>query len=215
VREKKSKQWRIDRLPPGVVMSKSDFLRNYTSVNKYYFASNSSSGTDKQPVAVADPVYVRKKVDPMTQTVSLLLAGPSRWLNPVVRSSFPTGTTLKKGVDSLAPDDQNRLTVPLNARADRVSRSKCEEMAAQLLFTLRDLTPTGVDEVELQRENGTQLCAFDEDDAELAVTHEAASSEYQYFIDGKHRLVRLSSSSDDKSVAQVPGALGEGAEELR
>lgn len=39
-RDGKSKQWRIDSLPPGVVMGKSDFQRNYMSVNRYYFASN-------------------------------------------------------------------------------------------------------------------------------------------------------------------------------
>ncbi|MFJ2236650.1 LpqB family beta-propeller domain-containing protein [Streptomyces sp. NPDC087859] len=216
VREKKSKQWRIDS-PPGVVMGKSDFLRNYTSVNRYYFASNSSTESDGQPVAVADPVYVRKKVDPMTQTVSLLLAGPSRWLNPVVRSSFPTGTALKKDVTQLTPDDQNRLTVPLNAKADRVGSKKCQEMAAQLLFTLRDLTPTGVSSVELQRSDGTQLCGpLDESDVETAVVHEVAKDGYQYFIDSKHRLVRLASASTNpESFAAVPGALGEGEKELR
>ncbi len=40
----KTKQWRIDELPPGVVMGQGDFERNYTSVNKYYFASNSIAG---------------------------------------------------------------------------------------------------------------------------------------------------------------------------
>ncbi|MDN3028715.1 LpqB family beta-propeller domain-containing protein [Streptomyces sp. S.PB5] len=216
VREKKSKQWRIDRPPPGVVMGKSDFLRNYTSVNRYYFASNSSTGSDTQPVAVADPVWVRKKVDPLTQTVSLLLAGPSRWLDPVVRSSYPTGTTLKKGIGSLAPDDQNRLTVPLNVKANRIGQDKCKEMAAQLLFTLRDLTPTGVDEVELQRSDGTRLCDLTEIAAENLVVHEAANDDYQYFVDGKHRLVRLDSDSDDLDAFEpVPGALGEGEKPLR
>ncbi|MEU6381428.1 LpqB family beta-propeller domain-containing protein [Streptomyces sp. NPDC046909] len=216
VREKKSGQWRIDRPPPGVVMGKSDFLRNYTSVNKYYFASNSSTGTGGLPVAVADPVFVRKKVDPMTQTVSLLLAGPTRWLNPVVRSSFPTGTELKKGVGSLAPDDQNKLTVPLNVNADRVNGEKCREMAAQLLFTLRDLTPTGVEEVELQGANGAQLCPpLDESGADFVVAHAPSKDEYQYFIDGKHRLVRLASGSSGKEFTPVPGALGDGDKQLR
>ncbi|MFF7449309.1 MULTISPECIES: LpqB family beta-propeller domain-containing protein [unclassified Streptomyces] len=216
VREKKSKQWRIDDVPPGVVMGKSDFLRNYTSVNRYYFASNTPSEANGQPVAVADPVYVRKKVDPLTQTVSLLLAGPSRWLNPVVRSSFPTGTKLRKDVTRLAPDDQNQLTVPLNVKSDRVGLQKCREMAAQLLFTLRDLTPTGVTSVELKGSDGTQLCApFGGSDAENTVVHAVAKNEYQYFIDAKHRLVRLASQGEGTEPAPVPGALGEGDTELR
>ncbi|MBW8740614.1 MAG: GerMN domain-containing protein [Streptomyces turgidiscabies] len=216
-REKKGGQWRIDDLPQGVVMGKSDFLRNYTSVNKYYFASNTPSESDAQPVSVADPVYVRKKVDPMTQTVSSLLKGPSRWLGPVVRSSFPTGTTLKKGVTSLAPDDQNRLTVPLNDKANRVGLVKCTEMAAQLLYTLQDLTPTGVEEVDLQRANGSQLCVLRKNGAEdVAARGVVQSPEFQYFIDGKHRLVRV--AGDDSPAAQVspvPGALGDGDKQLR
>ena len=40
VHDKKTKQWRIDSPPRGVVMGRSDFQRNYVSVNKYYFASN-------------------------------------------------------------------------------------------------------------------------------------------------------------------------------
>ena len=105
----KSGQWRIDSLPQGVVMGQSDFQRNYTSVDKYYFASDTSAGETGQPVAVADPVFVRSKVDPTTQLVRSLLNGPTSWLGPVVRSSFPTGTALKKGVSGLTPDDQNRL----------------------------------------------------------------------------------------------------------
>ncbi|MDW4910802.1 LpqB family beta-propeller domain-containing protein [Streptomyces sp. ADMS] len=217
-REKKSGQWRIDDLPQGIVMGKSDFLRNYTSVNKYYFASNTPTESDGQPVSVADPVYVRKKVDPMTQTVSSLLEGPSRWLGPVVRSSFPTGTALKKGVTSLTPDDQNRLTVPLNDKANRVGSAKCTEMAAQLLYTLQDLTPTGVDEVALQRANGTQLCVLDKNRAEIVAARGVVQRPgFQYFIDGEHRLVRVAGDSVEAAadVGPAPGALGEGEKELR
>lgn len=219
IREKKSGQWRIDDLPQGIVMGKSDFLRNYTSVNKYYFASNTPTESDGQPVSVADPVYVRKKVDPMTQTVNSLLEGPSRWLGPVVRSSFPTGTALKKGITSLTPDDQNQLTVPLNDKASRVGSAKCTEMAAQLLYTLQDLTPTGVDKVALQRADGTQLCLLDKDRAEIVAARGVVQHpDFQYFIDGKHRLVRVADDSvdaDEDNVSPVPGALGEGEKQLR
>lgn len=96
-KDAKSGQWRIDDLPQGVVMGESDFQRNYMSVNKYYFASNTSVGASSQPIAVADPVFVRRRVDPVTQMVRSLLNGPTSWLGPVVRSSFPTGTALRKG----------------------------------------------------------------------------------------------------------------------
>ncbi|MEV0177304.1 LpqB family beta-propeller domain-containing protein [Streptomyces sp. NPDC050803] len=208
----KSKQWRIDGLPNGVVMGKSDFERNYMSVNKYYFASNTDARTGGQ-TAVADPVYVRERVDPMTQMVRSLLNGPTSWLRHVVRTSFPTGTALEKGT-SLTPDDQNKLTVPLNDRAARVGLSKCTEMAAQLLFTLRNLTPA-VDEVELEA-GDRQLCSLTEEQA--ATEAERGSTEhveYVYFLDEKHRLVRMPADDSGTTPEPVPGALGEGGTPLR
>ncbi|GGZ21637.1 LpqB family beta-propeller domain-containing protein [Streptomyces poonensis] len=208
-----SKQWRIDRLPQGVVLGKSDFRRTYVSVNKYYFTSSTQPG---QMGTVADPVYVRRQVDPVTQMVRSLLKGPTRWLEPVARTSFPPGTALKKGVESLTPDDQNKLTVPLNGRADRAELGKCREMAAQLLFTLQDLTPTGVDEVELQRSDGTQLCELDEDRAGIVAAHGAGQgADFEYFIDGDDRLVRMSSRGGVESPEPVPGVLGAGDKSLR
>ncbi|MDX3588135.1 LpqB family beta-propeller domain-containing protein [Streptomyces europaeiscabiei] len=212
-RVKDTKQWRIDRLPQGVVLGRSDFERNYKSINKYYFTSAAQSG---EPGTVADPVYVRSQVDPVTQVVRDLLKGPTRWLNPVARTSFPSGTALKKGTRALTPDDQNKLVVPLNKKADRVSDSRCEEMAAQLLFTLQDYMPTGVEEVELQGSTGAQLCVFREGQTDVVAAHGSGkSAAYEYFIDGDHKLVRLSERDSVTTPTAVPGALGEGEKQLR
>jgi hypothetical protein len=213
---KSNKQWRIDGLPQGVVMGTSDFQRNYVSVNKYYYASNGTSGNGRPLGTVADPVFVRAQVDPMTQIVRALLKGPTSWLNPVVRSSFPSGTELKNGDVSLSPDDRNSVTVPLNAKADRVGSPQCRKMAAQILLTLRNLTPTGVDEVELQRSNGSQLCVLAKAKAESVASHGTGEHpEYQYFIDHDQRLVRMPGGNRDKKPEPVPGALGEGGKKLR
>ncbi|MER7377701.1 LpqB family beta-propeller domain-containing protein [Streptomyces lanatus] len=212
-RDKKTKQWRIDVPPRGVVVGRSDFQRNYMSVDKYYFATNTTLGTSPHTAAVADPVYVRRNVDPMTQTVRSLLKGPTSWLNPVVRSSFPTGTALK-GVTTLTPDDQNRLTVPLNDKAARVGPTKCNEMAAQLLFTLQNLTPT-VDEVVLKA-GGRQLCTSNGEQAEAVATRGSVErADYLYLLDDKHRLVRLAAATNGTSPDPVPGALGDGGTQLK
>jgi lipoprotein LpqB-like beta-propeller protein/sporulation and spore germination protein len=212
VRDSKSGQWRIDGLPQGIVMARSDFQRNYLSVDKYYFASGNPS--DGQPAAVADPVYVRERVDPMTQVVRSLLKGPTNWLGPVVRSSFPAGTALRKGVVSLTPDDQNRLTVPLDVKPKKVGTGECAEMATQILFTLQNLTPT-VDTVELEAADGTSLCTLGENRAESVAAHGAAKHpEYVYFLDDKHRLVRVPADSGATTPEPVPGALGEGVKPL-
>lgn len=207
-------QWRIDRLPQGIVMGQSDFLRNYMSVNRYYFASNTADKNQGRPVAVADPVYIRKQVDPMTSVVRSLLAGPTWWLDPAVRSGFPTGTALARSVHTLTPDDQNKLTVPLNDRAKSVSSTKCAEMAAQLYYTLQDLTPTGVGEVEL-RSGGRRLCTLDEERAEsVATTSSQSRPEYQYLV-VQGRLVRLPVTDEGPETEPVPGALGTTAAGLR
>ncbi|MER6732693.1 LpqB family beta-propeller domain-containing protein [Streptomyces puniciscabiei] len=213
-RDPKNGQWRIDTLPDGVVMGKSDFQRNYTSVDKYYFASGTTGGSTGEPVAVADPVFVRSKVDPMTQMVRSLVAGPTRWLGPVVRSSFPTGTALQEDVSGLAPDDQNKLTVPLNLKVSQVAATRCTEMATQVLFTLRNLAPT-LESVELQGVGGHRLCDLSEERAEATAWHGSAKSpENLYYLDGKHRLVRMPTGSTTTSAVPVPGPLGEGGKGL-
>ncbi|MCS0602590.1 LpqB family beta-propeller domain-containing protein [Streptomyces sp. LP11] len=211
----KTGQWRIDGLPDGVVLGKSDFQRNYSSVDKYYFASNTAAGPNGQPVAVADPVFVRGKVDPMTQMVRSLIKEPTSWLRPVVRSSFPTGTALRKGVSELTPDDQNRLTVPLNLKASQVTAGKCTEMATQLLFTLRNLAPT-LEAVELRGLGDGRLCELTEEQAESTAWHGSAKRpEYLYYLDGKHRVVRMPTGSTGTGAVPVPGPLGEGGKELQ
>ncbi|MFI2415049.1 LpqB family beta-propeller domain-containing protein [Streptomyces sp. NPDC018947] len=217
-RDPKTRQWRIDVLPQGVIMGKSDFQRTYMSVNKYYFASDTvpktGAGTSAQPAAVADPVYVRRLVDPLTQVVRSLISGPTSLLGPVVRSGFPTGTALADGTDSLAPDDRDKLTVPLNARARGVGSDRCDEMAAQLLFTLQSLTPA-VDEVELTS-GGKRLCSLSEERAEtVAWRGSAQRPDYLYFVDAEHRLVRIAAGSNGTRPEPVPGALGEGTTALR
>ncbi|GGR57523.1 lipoprotein LpqB [Streptomyces griseomycini] len=214
-KDAKNGQWRIDAVPQGVVMGKSDFQRNYMSVNKYYFASDTEGAeAGALPSAVADPVYVRSHVDPTTQMVRSLLGGPTTWLDPVVRSSFPAGTALRKGTGSLAADDRGRLTVPLNDEAAGVGTDRCEEMAAQLLFTLRNLSPV-VEEVEL-RAGGEQLCSLAQDSAENVATRGAQHRpDHLYFVDDERRLVRIAAGSGDDQPEPAPGALGEGGKALR
>ncbi|GGT18868.1 LpqB family beta-propeller domain-containing protein [Streptomyces griseoviridis] len=217
-RNSETGQWRIDAPPNGVVMGKSDFQRNYVSVNKYYFASDGGAAEAAdgaaEATAVADPVYVRRRVEPLAQAVRSLIDGPTSLLGPAVRSSFPAGTALAKHTTSLTPDEHSKLTVPLNGRAARAGAQGCAEMAAQLLYTLQSLTPA-VDEVEL-RSGGERLCTLTDDGAEAIATRGSAERpDYLYFVDGKKRLVRLPSGGSSTAVEPVPGALGEGGTALR
>ncbi|MFI7384614.1 LpqB family beta-propeller domain-containing protein [Streptomyces sp. NPDC049813] len=218
VKTAKGNQWRIDSLPTGVVLGESDFQRIYQSVNKYYYAVNTVAEDEPpQKRLVADPVFVRQWTDPLTETVKEVLAGPTRWLDPAVRTAFPTGAGLKDGVDSLAPDDANKLTVPLNRQAEDVTPTKCREMAAQLLFSLRDLSSSSVDEIELKRPDGRLMCALNESEADaLVAPRRSPVLDDQYFLDGKGRLVRMTGGSGaDRDPERVPGPLGEGGQPMR
>ncbi len=214
VREKVAEgkeEWRIDVVPDGLVLGQSDFRRLYRSVNKYFFATGL---TDGRPTLVADPVYVRNRTDPVTrmdtatQTVRTLLAGPTNWLRPVADSRFPEGTALRKGVTALAPDDQNVLKVPLNGKADKAGRSACRMMAAQVLYTLRDLTSARVERVELEGGKGS-LCALDADDASgFSADNGSDGADSQYFINDKGQVERILGATD--GTEPVTGPLGTG-----
>ncbi|MFF1506321.1 LpqB family beta-propeller domain-containing protein [Streptomyces sp. NPDC058326] len=212
----KGKEWRIDGLPPGLVLGEADFLRNYRSVNKYYFASG-------EDWVVADPVYIRQRqdpvtrMDPVTQTVKALLEGPTNWLKPAVDSRFPSGTELRKGVTTLTTDDQSTLKVPLNAKADLVGGEACRRMAAQLLFTLGDLTSVRVEQVELQGSRSQALCRLGKGQAaEFAPVRNTDRDENPYFVDEQHKLMMLVVGGREANApAEVPGPFGTGTTPLR
>ncbi|NEC66883.1 LpqB family beta-propeller domain-containing protein [Streptomyces sp. SID9727] len=218
VREKtpEGREWRIDSVSDGLVLGQSDFKRLYRSVNKYYFATGRS---DADATLVADPVYLRNRTDPatgmdtVTQAVRSLLRGPTDWLRPVVASRFPTGTDLRKGVASLTPDDRNVLKVPLNRNADGTGQRVCRMMASQVLFTLRDLTSARVEQVELQRSDGSPLCVLDADQAEeYAPDGSSGGPDSQYFVDAKGRVERIPGSTRGSGEPEpVAGPFGEGA----
>ncbi|MFE6890147.1 LpqB family beta-propeller domain-containing protein [Streptomyces sp. NPDC057694] len=216
----KPKQWRIDTPPDGVVLGKTDFQRIYQSVNKYYYAVDSgaaSAGGASQNRLVADPVFVRRWVDPLTETVREVLAGPTRWLNPVVTTSFPLKAGLRAGTKSLAPDDANKLTVPLNKTADSIGSARCKKMAAQILYSLRDLSSSSVDDVELERADGRLMCTLAKPAADaLVAPRYSEGTEYQYFLDDKGRLVRMPGTSGSHQKPEpVAGPMGEGERRMR
>ncbi|MFD4762482.1 LpqB family beta-propeller domain-containing protein [Streptomyces sp. NPDC058439] len=208
------KEWRIDLVPDGLLLGQSDFKRLYRSVDTYYFAAGRTAA---QSTLVADPVYLRSRTDPVTgmdtvtQAVRSLLAGPTSWLRPVVASRFPPGTSLKN-VTSLSPDDRNVLKVPLNKKADGVGQRSCRMMAAQVLYTLRDLTSARVEQVQLQRSDGSSLCVLGADQAEeFAPDGSSSGPDSQYFVDDKGHVQRIPGSTKGSGTPEVvPGPLGNG-----
>ncbi|CAM5525040.1 LpqB family beta-propeller domain-containing protein [Streptomyces abikoensis] len=199
-------EWRIDDLPPGLVLGVADFQRIYRSVNKYYFAELGTSGSGGgRQILVADPVYLRKRIDPVTSTVNALLDGPTNWLDPVAATAFPTGA---KVVDQrLSVDDSNALKIRLNGKAAGADQTQCTRMAAQLLYTVQDQSAK-VGEVVLQRENGSQMCSLGREEARKYAPDQAAGlgADQQYFVDAQHRVVSL--ADGDEEPRRVPGPFG-------
>lgn len=208
-------EWRIDVPPHGLVLGESDFQRIYHSVNKYYFARADEADDDLvggREVLVADPVYLRRRIDPLTSTVKALLKGPTSWLERVVDTTFPHGTRLVD--DNLSLDDSNGLRVRLNDRASRVSQPRCIRMAAQLLHTVQDQASGKISRVELDTEHGSKLCVLTAGEAAaFAPAGLRKRSEDQYFLDAEHRLASLSDGSGKPS--RVEGPFGNGTVPLR
>lgn len=208
-------EWRIDRLPSGLALGKSDFQRIYRPINNYYYAklrSDSASVNNGKQVLVADPVYLRRRIDPVTATVSALLSGPTKWLDPVVDSAFPRGTRLASG-QHLSLDDSGALSVKLNARGARVGTSRCRMMAQQLLHSVQDQASAKVSEVQLRAPDGSEVCKRTREQAEpFEPGRLNGRQDKQYFIDGEHRVADFAGDSDKGR--PVPGALGGGDVEM-
>ncbi|QPP08565.1 hypothetical protein G4Z16_21620 [Streptomyces bathyalis] len=212
---KEDGEWRIDRLPDGLVLGESDFQRIYRPINNYYYAElggDSESITGGKDVLVADPVFLRRRIDPVTATVEALLAGPTGWIDPVVRSSFPQGSRLARG-QRLSLDDAGALTVRLNSKATRVHERRCVRMAAQVLHSVQDQASAKVSKVTLAGPDGRTRCERTREQAEdnePGRLNGRASA--QYFVDGDHRVSSFEEGSEDPR--PVEGALGKGETEM-
>ncbi len=122
-------QWRIADPPPGRLIAADDFARGYTGWQVMFLNPAASS-------LVPDALYLPNRGMDVKVLATRLLAGPSAWLGPVVRTAVPqdaalSEVTLSNGVARVRLDtDLSRLPV---AGLDRLS--------AQVVTTLRQLGP--------------------------------------------------------------------------
>jgi Lipoprotein LpqB beta-propeller domain/Sporulation and spore germination len=127
-------QRRIDSPPQLLLISKSNFDREYESLNLYFFDPSGK-------FLVPDPIYLAKRADRATLLVRGLLNGPSLWLSPAVRSDFPPGAELAdRGVRVVG----GQAIVDLTAPVGRASRGQLDALAAQLVRTLAQLQISSV-----------------------------------------------------------------------
>ncbi|REE98462.1 LpqB family beta-propeller domain-containing protein [Thermomonospora umbrina] len=137
-------QWRINRVPTelqrGLLLSGSDVDRAFRVLNLYFFEPD---GNVLVPNGISLPLVNRQELP--RQLVQALLAGPTTWLKPAVRSFFPAGTRLR-GISI----SEGIATVDLSSEAHLGGE---ERMAAQLTWTLQRLPE--VRQVKMQIDGDT------------------------------------------------------------
>lgn len=195
-------QWRIADLPDGLILSRAEFHRIYRSVNTYWFATAMPLGKD---MLVPDPVYLRSRVGLTSALVRQLVDGPTDWLRPVVETAFPPGTAPADRVVSI--EDNRIARVQLNREARLAQTKGCERMAAQLLYTLRQVS--GVDSVSITG-GGAPMCSLSDDDAAQYDPGRAAktSAPTGYFI-AKGNVVNVVPGPNGNPPV-LPGPFGDG-----
>ena len=118
-------QWRIDRLPPGVVMERTEFFSTYSQRDLYFLtAAGDSLVPDPRWTSTANP-------DLGYALVNLLATGPRPSLDDAVGSRLPISVSVR-------PAEQNGdagTTIDVTGLPVLSSRAT-EQFAAQVVWTL-------------------------------------------------------------------------------
>ena len=124
-------QWRIAQAPPGLLLSSAQLERAFETRYVYFI---DPTGT----IAVPD-LRVLPRTEPQalsTALVSSLLAGPSPWLAPAVRTELPAGLQLALGA---VPVTDGTARVELSGPAITLDADASKRLGAQLAWTLRQV----------------------------------------------------------------------------
>lgn len=123
-------QWRIDRLPPGVLVRGSDFRSNYRSLKAWFV--DPVHGT-----VLSDPHYIpsARPTALATRAVEVLLHGPSAGLQGAATTSLPPGAKLRSNLTE-SPD--GTVVVDLTG-VDGLSEPDRRRLVAQLTLTLAEV----------------------------------------------------------------------------
>lgn len=124
-------QWRIADPPPGLLIAADDFVRNYAAWEVMFLNPTASS-------LVPDALYLPDRGMDASVLAARLVAGPSTWLAPVVRTALPAGATLSSDV---VPVVDGVARVGLAADLRGLDVPALDRLSAQVVTTLRQLAP--------------------------------------------------------------------------
>jgi len=126
-------QWRIDRVPPGVLLSTLDAQR-FVRLARVYYPNRAGSAL------VPEQTFVRTtQAGFATALIRTLLAGPGRWLGPAVARVAPAGTALIGNV----PVVDGVADVNLSPAARQATPEQLERLSAAVVWTLRQVPDIG------------------------------------------------------------------------
>lgn len=198
-------EWRIDNLPDGLIVDLTNFKNGYRPVHRYFYSAVDRSAADSQaPVLVPDPIYLRRRIDPLTAAAQALADGPSDWLKGAVESAF-NGVQV---VGSVSMSDSQVAAVKVSV-ADFVNQPQlCRRMAGQLYYTLADQQPKRqLDRLDLSGAKGS--CSVDAAQTSQiapAVLAGGGTGSQQYYLQDNGQLMQTQGEAEGKP---VPGALGQ------
>jgi hypothetical protein len=123
-------QWRISKLPDGIMMEKNQFSHVFAPQTLYFYDVG-------YQYAVPDVRWFLTRTGVAASMVEALLAGPAPYLENAVVSAFPEGSAL---VRSSVPIESQRATVDLTSATfiDSTELSR-QQMEQQLELTLSGL----------------------------------------------------------------------------
>lgn len=122
--------WRIATPPSGLLLSRSDVERAFRVYDVFFLDPSFTT-------LVPDPRYF--PVDgptPATAIARALVAGPTEWLAPAVRTGFPDGSTL--AVDAV-PVVEGVARVDLDPQVRFADAETRQAFSAQLVWSLRQV----------------------------------------------------------------------------
>lgn len=124
-------QWRIDGLPPGVLVRGSDFRANYRSLKAWFV----------DPVhrtVLSDPHYIpsARTTALATRAIDVLLHGPSAGLQGAATTAFPPGAKLRSNLTESA----DGVVVLDLSGVDALAEPERRLLAAQIALTLAEVS---------------------------------------------------------------------------
>jgi Lipoprotein LpqB beta-propeller domain/Sporulation and spore germination len=126
---KENGEWRINTVPPGLLVAEYSFTSLYQPYDLYFVGNGTS--------LVPDPIYLPALTNPANVASALmkaLLNGPSKWLKPAVSTAIPPNTTLS--VDSVTITD-GIADVQLSDSVLALPDPQRSLLAAQIAYTLK------------------------------------------------------------------------------